>query len=207
MVSIAAAAASGFGTGAVLIVAIGAQNLFVLRQGLLCRHVGPVVVLCGLADTGLIAAGVAGAGSLLQMVPDLATVMALGGAAFLGCYGVLALRRATTGASLDAGSQPAMTLGRTLATAAGFTLLNPHVYLDTVVLMGAAGASQPAGLRPIFVAAASAASFGWFATVGFGARILVPLFARPAIWRWLDALVGCTMLILAAVLLGHAWDG
>lgn len=196
-----AAALSGFLTTAALIVAIGAQNTFVLRQGLQRRHVGPVILFCGSADTLLVSLGVAGAGSLLALVPGLATALTLGGSGFLFAYGLLALRRASGAAALAAEAQPALTLGRTLAATAAFTLLNPHVYLDAVMLMGAAGASLPAAARPYFVLGASAASFGWFAALGYGARALAPILARPATWRVIDGLVGVTMVALAGRLL------
>ncbi|WP_279480739.1 LysE/ArgO family amino acid transporter [Aureimonas sp. SK2] len=192
---------SGFALSAALIVAIGAQNLFVLRQGLLRRHVGPIVLFCGTADALLIAAGVGGAGALLAAAPGLARALALGGAAFLTWYGLAALRRMASPGALAAEAEGGSSLGRALATAAAFTFLNPHVYLDTVLLMGVAGSAQPADLRPVFVLGAAAASYAWFASLGFGARLLRPLFARPEAWRVLDAIVGAVMLTLAASLL------
>ncbi|MFO1140801.1 MAG: LysE family transporter [Amaricoccus sp.] len=191
---------TGFALSAALIVAIGAQNLFVLRQGLRREHVGAIVLFCAGADALLIAAGVAGAGALLAAVPHLGGLLALTGAAFLGWYGVRALRRATTSGAMAVAGGAGLTLGRAIAATVGFTLLNPHVYLDTVLLMGAAGSAQPAGARPLFVAGAASASFAWFAGLGYGARLLAPAFARPAAWRLLDALIGVTMLALAASL-------
>ncbi|MCI4591759.1 LysE/ArgO family amino acid transporter [Sphingobium sp. BYY-5] len=189
---------------AALIMAIGAQNLFVLRQGLKREHVGPVVLFCGSADALLIAAGVAGVGAFLSAIPQLTIFLTIGGAAFLGCYGVKALRRMASPDAMTVASNGDISLGSAIAATAGFTFLNPHVYLDTVLLMGAAGSAQPAALRPFFVAGAAAASFTWFAALGYGARLLVPLFARPMAWRVLDAIVGITMLSLAASLLMHA---
>jgi L-lysine exporter family protein LysE/ArgO len=196
--------AAGFAVSGALIIAIGSQNAFVLRQGLRREHVGPVVLFCAIADLALIAGGVAGLGSLLARVPGLATALALGGAAFLGWYGASALRRALRPASLvaDAAGER-LTLGAALARSAGFTLLNPHVYLDTVLLVGAIGASQPAGAQPAFVLGAGVASFVWFAALGYGARLLAPVFARPAAWRALDGLVGVTMLAIAVGLVRH----
>lgn len=191
----------GFFLSAALIMAIGAQNLFVLRQGLRREHVGPIVLFCGLADALLIAAGVGGMGTLLAAVPGLATAMALAGAAFLGWYGIVALRRMAAPGAMVPGDAPALSLGRALAACAAFTFLNPHVYLDTVLLMGAAGSAQPPALRPLYVAGAASASFAWFAAVGFGARLLAPLFTRPAAWRILDGIVGVVMLGLAASLI------
>ena len=128
------------------------------------------------------------------------------GAAFLAAYGVNALRRAGQPAQLQAeqGARPAARGAAVLAQAAAFTLLNPHAYLDTVVLIGSVGAQQPRALQPWFVAGASTASVLWFAALGYGARWLAPWFARPKAWRVLDGVVGLTMLALAALLLRHA---
>ncbi|MBK1661751.1 LysE/ArgO family amino acid transporter [Paracraurococcus ruber] len=190
----------GFALSAALIVAIGAQNAFVLRQGLRREHVGPIVLFCALADIALMAAGVAGLGAALDGLPGLAAALTLGGAAFLGWYGLGALRRALRPAAALAaeGGGTAMPLGAALARTAGFTLLNPHVYLDTVLLVGAVGAAQPPGGQPAFIAGAGLASALWFAALGYGARLLAPVFARPAAWRVLDAVIGATMLALAA---------
>lgn len=201
MTNIFAPILSGFLLSAALIMAIGAQNLFVLRQGLKREHVGPVVLFCGSADALLIVAGVAGVGAFLTAIPQLTLFLTIGGAAFLGWYGVKALRRMAAPEAMAVASNGSISLGGAIAATAGFTFLNPHVYLDTVLLMGAAGSAQPAALRPIFVAGAVAASFTWFAALGYGARLLVPLFARPMAWRVLDAIVGITMLSLAASLL------
>lgn len=195
---------SGFLLSAALIMAIGAQNLFVLRQGLRREHVGAIVLFCGSADAVLISLGVGGVGAFLAAIPQLTVALAVVGAAFLGWYGFAALRRMATPEAMVVADAARMTLGRALMTTAAFTFLNPHVYLDTVLLMGAAGSTQPAALRPFFVAGAASASFAWFATLGFGARLLQPIFARPAAWRVLDALVGAVMLTLAASLLLHA---
>jgi L-lysine exporter family protein LysE/ArgO len=191
-----------------LIVAIGAQNAFVLRQGLRREHVGSVVALCAACDALLVAAGVFGLAQLIGERRELMRMLALLGALFLAGYGVLALRRAARGvAGLLPGVEVAVTPGRArvLAQAAGFTLLNPHVYLDTVLLLGGIGAAQPsATLRGWFVAGACSASLLWFCALGFGARLLAPWFARPRAWQRLDALIGLTMLALAAGLLRAA---
>lgn len=188
---------SGFLLSGALIAAIGAQNLFVLQQGLRREHVGAIVLFCGSADALLIAAGVAGMGAFLAAIPQLAAALACAGAAFLFVYGCKAFRRmAEPGAMTATGAQP-RPLQRALATAAAFTFLNPHVYLDTVLLMGTAGAGHAPELRGIFVLGAATASFLWFAGLGFGARLLAPVFARPASWRILDGLVGVTMWVLA----------
>jgi L-lysine exporter family protein LysE/ArgO len=193
---------TGFVLAATLIVAIGAQNAFVLRQGLRREHVGAIVLFCALSDALLMAAGVAGVGSALRSVPALATTLTVGGALFLAWYGAQALRRAMAPQSMQAaaGGQP-MSAGAALAQAAAFTLLNPHVYLDTVLLVGAVGGRFPVAAQPWFVAGAALASAAWFTALGFGARLLRPVFARPAAWRVLDALVGLTMWVLAALLL------
>lgn len=191
-----------------LIVAIGAQNAFVLRQGLRREHVGSVVLFCALADAVLIAAGVSGMAQALGERPDLARVLALAGAAFLLAYGWQALRRARRANHLQAsGDGAGMSRGAAVAQAAAFTLLNPHVYLDTLLLVGSIGAQQAADLRGWFVAGASSASLCWFVLLGFGARWLAPWFARPKAWQVLDALIGVTMLVLCALLLRHALTG
>jgi L-lysine exporter family protein LysE/ArgO len=183
--------------------AIGAQNLFVLRQGLKREHVGPIVLFCGCADAILIAAGVGGVGALLGAMPQLTLVLTIGGAAFLAWYGVKAFQRMMTPEVMTVSATGGITLGRALGATAAFTFLNPHVYLDTVLLMGAAGSAHAPALRPVFVAGAATASITWFAALGYGARILTPLFARPSAWKVLDAIVGIVMLTLAASLIGR----
>ena len=196
----------GLALGLGLIVAIGAQNAFVLRQGLRREHVLPVVAFCALADAVLITAGVLGMAQALGRQPALAQAMALAGAAFLAWYGWQALQRARRSSQLQAApGGMGLSRGAAIAQAAAFTLLNPHVYLDTVLLVGSIGAQQPAGLQGWFAAGASVASLGWFTALGFGARWLAPLFARPRAWQVLDALIGLTMWTLAVLLLRHAW--
>jgi L-lysine exporter family protein LysE/ArgO len=202
--SVLAAFAKGFALSAALIVAIGAQNMFVLRQGLKREHVGAIVLFCGTADAVLIAAGVAGLGALLGLVPGLTLALTLGGAVFLAWYGISALRRARHGEAMMVTAQASLTLRSALASTAGFTFLNPHVYLDTVMLMGAVGATLPPPSRAVFVAGAAVASFSWFAALGYGARLLAPVFTRPLAWKLLDLAVGATMLMLAAVLVVRA---
>lgn len=188
-----------------LIVAIGAQNAFVLRQGLRREHVGPVVVFCAVADALLITLGVTGMAQALGESRTLARGLALAGAVFLGVYGWRALRRALQPGHLEAGGGAAgLSRGAAVAQAAAFTLLNPHVYLDTVLLVGSVGAQHPAGVRGWFIAGASTASALWFGLLGFGARWLAPWFARPRAWQLLDTGVGLTMWVLAALLLRQA---
>ncbi len=197
----------GLALGLGLIVAIGAQNAFVLRQGLRREHVGPVVLFCAASDALLISAGVLGMAQALGNSPGLARALALGGAAFLAVYGWRALQRARAPQRLEASAEGSgLSRRAALAQAAAFTLLNPHVYLDTVLLVGSIGAQQPQALQPVFVAGASVASLGWFTALGFGARWLAPWFARPRAWQALDGLIGLTMLTLAALLLRHAWQ-
>jgi L-lysine exporter family protein LysE/ArgO len=194
----------GLVLGLGLIVAIGAQNAFVLRQGLRREHVGSVVLFCASADALLIAAGVLGMAQALGQSPVLARVLAMAGAAFLAVYGWRAWQRARQTHRLQADQGGAgLRLGAALAQAAAFTLLNPHVYLDTVLLVGSIGAQQPNSLQPWFIAGASSASAIWFAALGFGARWLAPWFARPRAWQVLDGLIGVTMLTLAAMLVRH----
>lgn len=197
---------TGFALSATLIVAIGAQNAFVLRQGLRREHVTLTVVFCALADLVLIGAGVAGLSSALGNHPGLAAALTIGGSVFVAWYGTRALRRALRPRSLAAaaGAQ-ALSPSAALAQAAGFTLLNPHVYLDTVLLMGAIGSRQAPEMRVWFVGGAACASGIWFTALGFGARLLSPLFARPRAWQVLDTVVGATMLVIAALLVHQAW--
>ena len=191
-----------------LIVAIGAQNAFVLRQGLRREHVGSVVLFCAVADAVLITAGVMGMAQALGERPNLARALALAGAAFLAVYGWRALGRARRPGELRASEDgPGLSLKAAVAQAAAFTLLNPHVYLDTVLLVGSIGAQQPTGLRAWFVAGACTASLVWFGLLGFGARWLAPWFAKPKAWQLLDGLIGVTMLALAALLVQHATTG
>ncbi|GEA88427.1 LysE/ArgO family amino acid transporter [Cellulomonas cellasea] len=189
----------GLVTGLGLIVAIGAQNAFVLRQGLRREHVLGVVLMCALADAALVTAGVAGLGPVLTAHETVMAVVRYGGAAFLGWFAFSAARRALRPAALQPAADDAPG-GRTrvLLTCAALTFLNPHVYLDTVVLLGSVAHQQD---RPwAFAAGAVTASFGWFTTLGFGAGRLAPLFARPRAWQVLDALVALVMAALAVSL-------
>ena len=184
-----------------LIVAIGAQNAFVLRQGLRREHVASVVFFCAITDALLIAAGVLGMAQALGDRPMVANALALSGAVFLAAYGWNALRRALHQNGLLANEEgDGLTWAAAMAQAAAFTLLNPHVYLDTVLLVGSIGAQQRADLQVWFVAGASSASLLWFCALGFGARWLAPLFAKPRAWQVLDILIGLTMWALSAML-------
>ncbi len=191
-----------------LIVAIGAQNAFVLRQGLRREHVGRVVFFCAAADAVLIMAGVFGMAQALGDRPQWARALALAGAVFLAWYGWKALMRMRSPEQLEASSGgEGLRGGAAMAQAAAFTLLNPHVYLDTVLLVGSMGAQQPAALQGWFVAGASIASATWFSLLGFGARWLAPWFAHPRAWQVLDGLIGLTMWVLSVLMLRHALGG
>ena len=195
------ALASGLALGMGLIVAIGAQNAFVLRQGLRLEHVAAVVTVCALSDLALIVAGVVGAGAALERVPWLVPAVCVAGAAFLLGYGALAARRALRPGVLLPDATGAHTgLGATVATALALTWLNPHVYLDTVVLLGSM-ASTYGEHRWQFAAGAGVGSIVWFTALGFGARLLRPVFARPAAWRVLDGVIAVVMTALAVSLL------
>ena len=197
---------TGFALSATLIVAIGAQNAFVLRQGLRREHVAAIVAFCAVADLALIAIGVAGLAKITSHAPLLAMVLTVAGTLFLVWYGLLALRRAFRRQTLQAAGGAHASWRTAVGQAAAFTFLNPHVYLDTVLLMGTIGARQPADSRLWFVGGAALASGLWFTGLGFGARILRPLFSRPRAWQVLDLLVGATMLGLAAGLVHQAWS-
>ncbi|MCJ8519132.1 L-lysine exporter family protein LysE/ArgO [Pseudorhizobium tarimense] len=195
------AALSGFALGASLIIAIGAQNAFILRQGLIRRHVFILCLICGLADALLIAAGVAGLGTIIAQSPALITFVTWGGAIFLSAYAVKAFLRAWRPAAMVAGAPEGMTLKAAVLTCLAFTFLNPHVYLDTVVLLGSLSAAFEGRERLAYGIGAATASFVWFFVLGYGARLLAPLFARPAAWRVLDVLIGIIMSLLALGLL------
>ena len=190
--------AAGFGLSLSLIVAIGAQNTFVLRQGLRREHVIAVVIVCVLLDALLMGAGIGGIASILGEHPFWLKAIGLAGAAVLLIYGCMALRRAFHPDSLRASTAgSSLGLKRVIGQALSISLLNPHVYLDTVVLVGSVGAQQTEGNRLLFWLGAASASALWFSGLGFGARILTPLFARPIAWRWLDMCVATIMLYLA----------
>jgi L-lysine exporter family protein LysE/ArgO len=200
------AALAGLGLGLSLIIAIGAQNAYVLRQGLRREHVIAVIVVCALSDLVLIALGVGGAGFVFDRLPWLVVAVRFAGAAFLLVYAILAARRAIRPrATLEAGEAPPRTsLGVVITTALALTWLNPHVYLDTVVLLGSI-ASTHGEHRWWFGAGAGLASIGWFTALGLGARLLAPVFARPVAWRILDGLIAVVMLAIAVSLVVGAF--
>ncbi len=192
---------TGFASGAGLIVAIGSQNAYLLRQGLRREHVLPLVLICALSDAALILLGALGIGALVDAAPWALQVLRWAGAAFLIGYGVLAARRALRPRALLPGEQPRTRLAVAALTMLALTWLNPHVYLDTVLLLGGLGAAHGDPGRWLFAAGAAAASLAWFALLGFGARGLGRFFARPSAWRVLDGIIAITMLALAALLL------
>ena len=187
---------AGFLLSLSLIVAIGAQNAFVLRQGLRRSHVFAVSAFCGLSDALLITAGVAGFGSLSEAVPALETVMRYGGATFLIWYGVLNAQSAWAGGSaIDTSGEAGESLWKVLGTLAALTWLNPHVYLDTVVLIGSISAQYDNRLH--FGVGATTASIVFFFSLGYGARLLSPMFQNPRAWQVLDAVIAVTMWAIA----------
>ena len=190
----------GFATGFTLIVAIGAQNAFILRQGIRREHVLPVVAICTVSDMALMAAGVAGFGALVTAHPQVVTLARFGGAAFLIVYGMLAARRAWRPSGLTPSEAGPSRLAGVVLTCLAFTFLNPHVYLDTVVLIGALSNEHRDG-RWLFGVGAAVASAVWFTTLGFGAGRLRGLFARPTAWRILDGLIAVTMIALGVAVL------
>jgi L-lysine exporter family protein LysE/ArgO len=191
---------AGFALGFSLILAIGAQNAFVLRQGLARRHVFWVCLTCALSDAVLIAVGVAGFGALAQAAPWFGPAMRWGGAAFLVVYGALRLRAAWRGGEqLAAATGTGAGLAATLGTVLAFTWLNPHVYLDTLVLLGSVAAQYDP--RWAFGLGAVTASFAFFFALGYGAAALAPVFARPRAWQVLELVIGLTMWAIAARLL------
>lgn len=197
-----AAALAGFIASAGLIIAIGSQNAFVLRQGLLQRNIGLVVVTCALGDIVLISCGVAGVGALVRHWPGLLQALRFGGAAFLAVYGWLAARRAYRGSSsLAPSAESEKSWGLVLIACLAFTFLNPHVYLDTMILLGGLSTQYPGRSQWMFAMGACLASATWFSALGYGSRLLLPVFRSPVAWRVLDGFVAVFMLSLALLLL------
>ena len=185
---------AGLSLGASLVVAVGAQNTFVLQQGLRREHVGAVVAICLGLDAILMTLGVQGVAASLGAHPAVLAAMGWLGAAFLLWYACQAARRALSGQALSARAAGApRPLRAVVLQALACTLLNPHVYIDTLLLVGAVGAQQAPALRLAFVAGCVSASALWFLGLGYGARLLAPLFERPVAWRWLDGGVALTM--------------
>lgn len=196
-----AAFISGFFLGASLIIAIGAQNAFILRQGLLRQHVFILCLICALADAALIIVGVAGLGSFISSNAALVKWVTIGGVLFLSAYALKAYLRAFQHNSMQMNGG-STSLGGAIAACLAFTFLNPHVYLDTVVLLGSLSARYQGLDRTAYGAGAAIASFVWFFSLGYGARLLKPLFEKPRSWQILDIIIGFTMTALAISL---AW--
>jgi len=192
---------AGFALGGGLIVAIGAQNAFVIRQGVSNAHIFWVCLFCAISDAILIWGGTYGLGAILEVMPWLLKVMQYGGAAFLIWYGIKAARRVLKPEALDESSKTASNLFMALATCAALTWLNPHVYLDTVVLVGSIANARPLGEQAPFALGASLASFAWFFAIGYGAKALRGPLSKPIVWRAIDAIIAMIMFWLAFKLL------
>ncbi|MCC0036437.1 MAG: amino acid transporter [Hoeflea sp.] len=202
-----APAIAGLLLGGSLIIAIGAQNAFILRQGLLRQHVFILCLICALSDALLIGLGVAGLGAIISGSALLIGVVTLGGAAFLAVYAFMALRRAISPSALHAARTAPGSLKAAVLMCLAFTLLNPHVYLDTVLLVGGLSGRYEGTARLAFALGAMSASFLWFFGLGYGARVLEPLFARPSAWRVLDGLIALVMAALSFSLLTRFFTG
>lgn len=195
------AALAGLGFGLSLIVAIGAQNAFVLRQGLIRNHVLVIVTICAVSDAALIFAGIAGLGALITSVSWLLPAIELVGGIFVVTYGVLAAKRAISSESLAPTAETAgLTTLVAVTTTLGLTLLNPHVYLDTVLLLGSVASTYGVN-RWWFGIGAAIGSVIWFFSLGFGARMLKPVFAKPIAWRILDIAIAVIMFAIGGSLL------
>ncbi|MEW1862407.1 LysE/ArgO family amino acid transporter [Streptomyces sp. NPDC088194] len=197
------AALAGLGTGLTLIVAIGAQNAFVLRQGIRREHVPAVVGICAASDAVLIAAGIGGVGTVVRRWPTAVTATGWIGGAFLVTYGVLAARRVLRPQRLSAAEGTGASARTAVLTCLALTWLNPHVYLDTLLLLGSV-ANSYGGARWPFGAGAVTASVLWFSGLGFGARLLRRPFARPGSWRVLDAVIAVSMVCLGVMMATRA---
>ena len=196
-----AAAATGFASAFALILAIGAQNAFVLRQGLLKTHVFPLALFCALSDAVLIGAGVWGFGAVVTVYPAFPRIMALAGAAFLICYGAMRLWAAWKGDYTLQLAGQSTSLAATIATAAAFTWLNPHVYLDTLGLIGAISTQFMGADKVAYAIGAMTSSFVFFFSLAYGARLLAPLMQSARAWRILDVVIAVVMYALAFKLL------
>ena len=194
----------GFVASFTLIAAVGAQNAFVLRQGIRREHVVPVIALCTMSDIVLISAGIASVGALISAHPGALNIAKFGGAGFLICYGLLAARRACRPSSLTPAETAPARLPQVLVTCAALTFLNPHVYLDTVLLLGSIANQHGHDGRWVFALGATAGSLLWFFGLAYGARRLAPLFARPAAWRVLDGVIAAVMATIAVSLVAGA---
>ena len=194
------AVTTGFASGLALIIAIGAQNAFVLRQGLKRQNIFAVVLFCAVADAVLIGAGILGLGAVIESVPWLLVGLRFGGAAYLVWFGISSIRRAISPSTLETSGQAKSNLAKAIGTAAALTFLNPHVYIDTVILLGSIG-NQFVNDRWWFWLGASIGSFVWFFGLGYFARLLAPLTSSMKFWRILDSLIALVMFFIAGYLL------
>ena len=192
---------AGFALGGGLIVAIGAQNAFVIRQGVLNAHIFWICLFCAVSDAVLIWSGVYGMGVVVQTLPWFIPVLTYGGAAFLIWYGLKAFRRVLNPTTLDQEGKTTSSLFMALASCAAFTWLNPHVYLDTVILVGSIANSRPQGEQAFFALGATLASFIWFFAIGYGAKALRKPLSKPLVWRGIDLVIALIMFYLAYKLL------
>ncbi len=191
-------ALEGFFLGAGLIIAIGAQNAFILRQGLRGKHVFILATICFISDALLITAGALGVGSLVAANPEVTKIAAIGGGGFLIIYGILSFKSAFKAEALTiSDNDKDISLTKAISVVLALTFLNPHVYLDTVVLMGSISGRYLGNERLLFVIGAVIASAIWFYGLGYGARILRPIFAKKIAWRILDILIGVIMWMIA----------
>lgn len=186
----------GFFAGLSLIVAIGAQNAFVIRQGLSRQHVLVVVAICAIADAALIALGIAGLGAIIQGLPWLLEGVRWFGVAYLTWFGIKSVRSAFKNDVMDVSGEQTASLKKVVAAVLGFTLLNPHVYLDTVILLGSIS-NQFAEDRWVFGFGAMTASIVWFSAIGFGARAASRFMSKPIFWRVLDSIIAAVMFTIA----------
>ena len=191
---------TGFASGLALIIAIGAQNAFVLRQGLKRQNILAVVFFCAVADAILIGAGILGLGAVIETVPWVLVALRFGGAAYLIWFGIGSIRRAIRPSILEASGQAKSNLSKAIGTAAALTFLNPHVYIDTVILLGSIG-NQFVNDRWWFWLGASIGSFVWFFGLGYFARLLSPFTSSLKFWRILDLLIAAVMFLIAGYLL------
>ncbi len=191
----------GFALSMALILAIGPQNIFVLRQGLLRSHVFAVCLVCSLSDALLISAGVLGLGSFLAGVEGAELLISVAAALFIAGYGVLRVRSSMDPVGMSVGEEEALALGPTIGTALAFTFLNPHVYLDTVLLIGGASSRYASDDRVAFAVGASLASFLFFFALGYGARRLSSVLDRPESWRVIDMGIACVMFAIAGAIM------
>ena len=187
----------GMGTGGGLIIAIGAQNAFVLSQGVRKNHVILIPLICAVCDAILVAIGVAGFGAYIASSKVLSWVAGVGGALFLFCYGIGSFRSAVKGQQLDTDQKGNISLKTAILTTLAVTLLNPHVYIDTILLLGSIASQFKAPEHLVFGAGAATASFVWFFGLSLGSRLLAPFFRKKLAWRVLDTLVGLVMWAVA----------